>query len=78
MLCAFLQYGGTALHYAADGGNTEVVELLLNRHHDLITRTDIVSEQIIQFSIIIHDHTLTMMEVAGIVAPLHMCGMIQL
>ena len=64
----FLQYGRTALHYAASGGSTDVVDLLLSRHPDMITQTDNVSEQITLFSVLIGDHTWMMMEVAGIVA----------
>ena len=64
----FLQGGLTALHYAANGGSTDVVDLLLSRHPDMITQTDNVSEQITLFSVLIGDHTWMMMEVAGIVA----------
>ena len=64
----FLQLGWTALHYAARGGSTDVVDLLLSRHPDMITQTDNVSEQITLFSVLIGDHTWMMMEVAGIVA----------
>ena len=64
----FLQGGWTALHYAARGGSTDVVDLLVSRHPDMITQTDNVSEQITLFSVLIGDHTWMMMEVAGIVA----------
>ena len=64
----FLQAGWTALHHAAFGGSTDVVDLLLSRHPDMITQTDNVSEQITLFSVLIGDHTWMMMEVAGIVA----------
>ena len=64
----FLQGGWTALHYAASGGSTDVVDLLLSRHPDMITQTDNVSEQITLFRVLIGDHTWMMMEVAGIVA----------
>ena len=65
MFCVFLQTGWTALHYAAWNGHSAVVDLLLNRQPNLITQTDDVSEQIIQFSIFMHDHTWMMMGVAG-------------
>ena len=65
MFCVFLQNGWTALHYAASSGHSAVVDLLLNRQPNLITQTDKVSEQIIQFSIFMHDHTWMMMGVAG-------------
>ena len=65
IFCVFLQYGWTALHYAANNGHSAVVDLLLNRQPNLITQTNNVSEQIIQFSIFIHDHTWMMMGVAG-------------
>ena len=64
----FLQAGGTALHYAASNGSTDVVDLLLSRHPDMITQTSNVSEEITLFSVLIGDHTWMMMEVAGIVA----------
>ena len=57
MFCVFLQFGSTALHYAASSGHSAVVDLLLNRQPNLITQTDNVSEQIIQFSIFMDDHT---------------------
>ena len=53
----FLQAGQTALHHAARGGSTDVVDLLLSRHPDMITQTDNVSEQITLFSVLIGDHT---------------------
>ena len=65
MFCVFLQNGTTALHCAALYGHSAVVDLLLNRQPNLITQTDNVSEQIIQFSIFMHDHTWMMMGVAG-------------
>ena len=68
LFCVFLQNGRTALHCAAVDGNAEVVDLLLSCYSDLITQTDIVSAQIIQFSIFIHDYTLMLMEVVGITA----------
>ena len=64
----FLQLRWTALHHAASGDSTDVVDLLLSRHPDMITQTDNVSEQITLFSLLIGDHTWMMMEVAGIVA----------
>ena len=57
MFCVFLQGGWTALHNAASNGHSAVVDLLLNRQPNLIIQTDKVSEQIIQFSIFMHDHT---------------------
>lgn len=57
MICVFLQEGWTALHYAAGGGNTEVVQLLLSCHPGLLAQANNVSKQIIQFSIFIHHHT---------------------
>ena len=68
MFCVFLQDGETALHHAARVGSTDVVNLLLSRHPDMITQTDNVSEQITLFSVLIGDHTWMMTEVAGIVA----------
>ena len=65
MFCVFLQTGWTALHHAASSGHSAVVDLLLNRQSNLITQTDNVSEQIIQFSVFMHDHTWMMMGVAG-------------
>ena len=65
MFCVFLQTGWTALHCAASSGHSAAVDLLLNRQPNLITQTDYVSEQIIQFSIFIHDHTWIMIGVAG-------------
>ena len=65
MFCVFLQNGATALHYAAYNGHSAVAELLLRRRPELITQTNNVSEQIIQFSIFIHDHTWMMMGVDG-------------
>ena len=65
MFCVFLQDGSTALHYAANSGHSAVVDLLLIRQPNLITQTSNVSEQIIQFSIFMHDHTWMMMGVAG-------------
>ena len=65
MFCVFLQNEWTALHCAANNGHSAVVDLLLNRQPNLITQTSNVSEQIIQFSIFIHDHTWMMMGVAG-------------
>ena len=65
MFCVFLQNGWTALHYAAYNGHSAVVDILLNRQPNLITQTNNVSEQIIQFSIFMHDHTWMMMGVAG-------------
>ena len=65
MFGVFLQRGCSALHYAVSSGRSAVVDLLLNRQPNLITQTDIVSEQIIQFSIFMHDHTWMMMGVAG-------------
>ena len=62
VFCVFLQNGLTALNYAAAGGSTDVVDLLLSLHPDMIAQTDNVSEQITQFSIFIHDHTWMMME----------------
>ena len=64
-VCVCLQDGWTALHHAANGGHSAVAELLLNRYPGLITKTDKVSEQIIQFSIFIHDHIWMMLGVAG-------------
>ena len=64
----FLQDGHTTLHYAAHGGSTDIVDLLLSRDPDMITQTNNVSEQITLFSVLIGDHTKMMMEVAGIVA----------
>ena len=65
MFCVFLQNGWTALHHAASNGHSAVVDILLNRQPNLITHTSNVSEQIIQFSIFMHDHTWMMMGVAG-------------
>ena len=65
MFCVFLQNGSIALHYAASNGHSAVVDLLLNRQPNLITQTNNVSEQIIQFSIFMHDHTWMIMGVAG-------------
>ena len=65
MFCVFLQSGWTALHCAAYNGHSAVAELLLRRRPELISQTDKVSEQIIQFSIFMHDHTWMMMGVAG-------------
>ena len=65
MFCVFLQSGLTALHHAAMNGQSAVAELLLKWRPELITQTDNVSEQIIQFSIFIYDHTWMMMGVAG-------------
>ena len=64
----FLQAGWTALHHAASNGSTDVVDLLLRHHPDMITQTTNVSEQITLFGVLIGDHTWMMMEVAGIVA----------
>ena len=44
----FLQYGNNALNIAADGGQSEVVNLLLDKYPDMIKQTNNVSEQIIQ------------------------------
>ena len=65
MFCVLLQGGYTALHHAARNGHSAVVDLLLNRQPNLITQTDNVSEQIIQFSVFMHDHTWMVMGVAG-------------
>ena len=46
VFCVFLQGGETALHHAARGGSTDVVDLLLSHYPDMITQTDNVSEQI--------------------------------
>ena len=48
MCCVFLQDGKTALHYAAQGGNQDIIDLLLKKKPDLIIQTDNVSKQIIQ------------------------------
>ena len=48
MCCVFLQRGITALHYAAEEGNPDVVELLLKKKPNVIVQTDKVSKQIIQ------------------------------
>ena len=65
MFRVFLQREYTALHHAARNGHSAVVYLLLNREPNLIIQTNNVSEQIIQFSIFMHDHTWMMMGVAG-------------
>ena len=65
MFCVFLQTGWTALHWAGMNGHSAVAELLLKYRPELITQTNNVSEQIIQFSIFMHDHTWMMMGVAG-------------
>ena len=65
IFCVFLQSGWTALHCAASIGHSAVVDIVLNRQPNLITQTSNVSEQIIQFSIFMHDHTWMMMGVAG-------------
>ena len=65
MFCVFLQGGCTALHWAAMNGHSAVAELLVKYRPELITQTDNVSEQTIQFSIFIHDHTWMMMGVDG-------------
>ena len=44
----FLQFGDNALITAADGGQSEVVSLLLDKYPDMIKHTNNVSEQIIQ------------------------------
>ena len=41
-----LQVGKTALHRAAFRGHVEVTNTLLNHYPSLITKTDIVSEQL--------------------------------
>ena len=48
MCCVFLQYGMTVLHCAAEGGNQDIVDLLLKKKPDLIVQADDVSKQIIQ------------------------------
>ena len=51
--CVLLQDGYTALHTAAGGGHRELCNWLLAHYpdHDMISKTNNVSEQIIQFSI---------------------------
>ena len=49
MCCAFLQHGWTALHVAALHNSVDVIELLLTKDSTLITQTDKVSEQTVQF-----------------------------
>ena len=44
----FLQTGDNALNTAALGGQSEVVNLLLDKYPDIIKHTSDVSEQIIQ------------------------------
>ena len=41
-----LQNRWTALHEAAYGGREDVIRFLLEQDRDLITKTDIVSEQL--------------------------------
>ena len=44
MYCVFLQIGWTALHCAADGGNVDVVKIVLQNQPDLILKTASVSD----------------------------------
>ena len=48
MCCVFLQGGRTALHCAAAGGDPNIINLILHRRPNMITRTDNVSKLIIQ------------------------------
>ena len=56
---------GSYVHLAARNGHSAVAELLLRWRPELITQTNNVSEQIIQSSIFMHDHTWMMMGVDG-------------
>ena len=48
MCCVFLQVEDNALHVAADNGQYDVANLLLQKRPGLINHTNVVSEQIIQ------------------------------
>ena len=48
MCCVFLQGGMTVLHCAAQGGNPDIIDLLLKTKPDLIVQKTNVSKQIIQ------------------------------